>query len=61
VQLPSFTVFTIIQIALHLKLHLAHSTLPFLCGYLPEQGASDPLLPHPSILSCNFDVKSLNV
>jgi len=38
-QLPGFTIFAIIRIALHLKLHLAHFILPFLCA-LPEQERS---------------------
>jgi hypothetical protein len=47
--LLSFTIFAFIQIALHLKLHRAYLILPFLCGYLPEQGRPiDPLLPDPS-------------
>jgi hypothetical protein len=36
-ELSSFTVFTIIQIVLHLKLCVALLVLPFLCGCLPEQ------------------------
>jgi len=47
--LPSFTIFTFIQIVLYLKLHRAYLILLFLYGYLPEQGRPiDPLLPDPS-------------
>ena len=58
--LPSFTICTIIEIALHLKLHLA--TQCYRIVWLPVRtGAPDPALPDPSIEKLVIGLKLMDL